>query len=942
MAIAAIAYKCPDTEIGTAINTIADIDPHIMFWVFLPMLLYEDAATSDWHVVRRVLPSALLLALPGVAINTLLTALVLYGLDITDFKASCLLGSILSATDPVAVIGALNALQAPAKLSSIIAGESLLNDGSAVVVFSIFLDVTAERKEFDIGEAIEKLFRLAGGGVALGLAVALAAHIWLSKTRNFSVEIMLIIICIFGLFFAAEHSEIKFSGVLAVVTFGFFMAAVGKNDLDLEKEHEHHAIVNFLSYVSNEAIFIIAGIIGYNFSFLEENIEARDWLDLLLLYIGIHITRGLTVAICYPILHRTGYRLNMREALICVVGGLRGAVGLALALLVLRDEDINIVTRHKICFHTNGIVLGTLFINGLVVTPIYKMLKIQSPTRAAHHHELLKMLLKHADEMVKFRMHKLGKHWFFQDTEKEILDAMVPSLSDGLDHADEDYYGRKRHCIDVLKRTDTKMRELIAKLAANPKDIQDSFRSQLKLSETDKHDHHNIFQAGILLVKHAKELKEKGAKGMKTLSEESKRARARSNASTKSSKEKVRANGSAVQTEASEPKQSNWSSTDEQAESVITEVLTDASGVKAMLDAGRAAGQTELDIDTMNSKKVEVDEADLDDEVSVDEEGDGENRNKVGRRIMAVRRFTHFQAFQTKAESAVKGEPSVYAIRGEPEELGLAIELAQNLVNAQRAAYKQMLETAALSDSAHQFLSAALDFQVEAIDGDLKSYHFLKKDFPELHRQDQGTQLRAAQKVSLAFIRAHMDTTEVPGYRRILTYVNHRSRVCEWMLMRRNIKTLLGYVMVLKQNQEEMEHLKHEYFTSECLESKIVAEMCQSMKEVEDAVKNELIVREVQRQPAMFKLYENILYARLHVVQQIYVLNELTEEGNLEETDVENFIKNITEPSMKALERWIPSLEQLTAIGGKASIERYSSSFDTLVNFANSLTLEPI
>eukprot|EP00971_Amphidinium_carterae_P199531 3960083-Amphidinium_carterae.1 len=144
MIAAWLAEQAKDSEYGEAVKSFTAVDPHVVFWVLLPGLLYEDAAGSHWHVIKRVLPSALLLAGPGVIINTLLTGtFVRYVLHDFQWEAAMLLGSMLSATDPVAVVGALSSLGAPAKLSSLIAGEALFNDGTAVAIFQICLEVAS-------------------------------------------------------------------------------------------------------------------------------------------------------------------------------------------------------------------------------------------------------------------------------------------------------------------------------------------------------------------------------------------------------------------------------------------------------------------------------------------------------------------------------------------------------------------------------------------------------------------------------------------------------------------------------------------------------------------------------------------------------------------------------------------------------------------------------
>lgn len=142
---AKLAKDHAHTDVSRAIDMVMYIDPHFVFWFMLPALLYEDSASANWHVCQRVLGNSILLAVPGVILNLLISAAFMHllfspppGYDSWPLSSSLLLCTILSATDPVAVVGALNSLKAPAKLTLLIAGESLLNDGSAFVFFLVF------------------------------------------------------------------------------------------------------------------------------------------------------------------------------------------------------------------------------------------------------------------------------------------------------------------------------------------------------------------------------------------------------------------------------------------------------------------------------------------------------------------------------------------------------------------------------------------------------------------------------------------------------------------------------------------------------------------------------------------------------------------------------------------------------------------------------------
>merc|ERR1712187_448938 len=136
----------------------------------------------------------------------------------------------------------------------------------------------------------------------------------------------------------------------------------------------------------------------------------------------------------------------------------------AMGLLGLGDNDMDPVVKSKIAFYTNGIVLGTLFINGTTVCRLYKWLQIESPSRKQHHLALQRVLFQRADDQTQQKIDALSKHWFFHNTDVNIVKKLVPNLVESITHAEKDFYGRRKHTLLTLKHVEHVMDELLQKI----------------------------------------------------------------------------------------------------------------------------------------------------------------------------------------------------------------------------------------------------------------------------------------------------------------------------------------------------------------------------------------------------------------------------------------------------------------------------------------------
>lgn len=177
------------------------------------------------------------------------------------WNACLLYGAIISATDPVAVVCLLKELGASRRLATLIEGESLLNDGTAMVVFLVILDIV-EGKEITPMDVVIKFCRLSLGGPLLGIVGGIILSFILKRIHNNGVlEVNSTIVVSYLIFFIAESTPVHVSGILAIVSLGLYMTNTGKTRISAESEHSVHHVWGYIGFMAETVIFILSGII---------------------------------------------------------------------------------------------------------------------------------------------------------------------------------------------------------------------------------------------------------------------------------------------------------------------------------------------------------------------------------------------------------------------------------------------------------------------------------------------------------------------------------------------------------------------------------------------------------------------------------------------------------------------------------------------------------
>ena len=371
-----IGLKLDASFISDAVGWAGQIDPHLILYVFLPTLIFEAAFAMDVHTFKKSVTNAFILAVPGIVVALFLTgALVMLmktlglGLSMWTWSIALLFGTVISATDPVAVVSLLKDLGASKKLGTLIEGESMLNDGTAIVIFMVLL-VGITGSGADSSSPIVEFLRVAVGGTVVGLAIGYFVIAWVKKVFNDAlVEITVIVAAAYLTFYVAEHF-LHVSGVLGLVAFGLMMASIGRTRISPEVEHFLHEFWELFAFIANTLIFLIVGVvIANNIVF-----TMQDFIILILLYIGIHAVRALVITMFYPLMKKAGYGLSKKNAYVVWWGALRGAIGLALALIVAAETKIDSHIRDQFLFYTAGIVTLTLLVNATTIKALLQTL----------------------------------------------------------------------------------------------------------------------------------------------------------------------------------------------------------------------------------------------------------------------------------------------------------------------------------------------------------------------------------------------------------------------------------------------------------------------------------------------------------------------------------------------------------------------------------------
>jgi len=402
-----------------------ELEPDVVFFAFLPPLLYAAAFQASAYELRANAGPIALLAVGLVVATVVAVAVVAHHLIGLPWAVAFVLGAVVGPTDPVAATAVLSRLGAPARIRTILEGESLINDGTGLTAYGLAL--AAVGTTVTAGDVALDFVVKAAGGIAIGLAAGWLFGRLRGATREPSIDLVLSILTPFVAYVPAE--KVHVSGVLAVVTAGVVIGTRSQELAEAGARVRTLAFWQSADFLLNSLLFLL---IGLQLVDLVEGVDDKELLELAAVALVVAaVVLGVRLAWMFVVPAIAHLRIvareptGMPERLLLGWCGMRGGVSLAAALAV----PAAVGERELVILIVYGVVLVTLVLPGLTLAPLIRALGLGQSEERRRQEVEARMRLTHA---ALERFDEMGEHGDLPAPDVERLRARYQARLDRL------------------------------------------------------------------------------------------------------------------------------------------------------------------------------------------------------------------------------------------------------------------------------------------------------------------------------------------------------------------------------------------------------------------------------------------------------------------------------------------------------------------------------
>jgi len=339
------------------------LTPELVSFIFLPPLLFESGWNIHFDKLKRNWLPITVLATFGVGLSIAVMAFCLHSFATISLGAAFLVATMLSATDPISVVATFRKMGISKRLTTILEGESLFNDGTAMVAFTLALTAVSASTEASWPTISLRFLVMVIGGALVGLACGVAAAKITDLFDDHLLEIMLTTTVAYGSFLLAD--ALKLSSIIAVATSAIVLANL-RGKCPQRSRFAVNSFWEYVTYVVNSLVFLLIG--------MQVHVSALTRSTSLMLagIFALLVSRMVVIYVVCPLVSRSTAPIPFSWRHVLWWGGLRGALSMVMAMSLPQG----IPMREEMIVLTFGLVIFTLLVPGLTIETLVRALRI--------------------------------------------------------------------------------------------------------------------------------------------------------------------------------------------------------------------------------------------------------------------------------------------------------------------------------------------------------------------------------------------------------------------------------------------------------------------------------------------------------------------------------------------------------------------------------------